>query len=153
MAHEDREPISDPPHKEAVSRYPLRRTGKRLYGFVADGTLVAHFAFVLFAVAGGFLMLLRPSLIWVHAPVVVWSALVNLLGWTCPLTPIENHFRRLAGARSYTEGFVFHYIGPLVYPRGMPRQLELVAGLSILAWNAVVYGGVFLLTGYRTHGG
>lgn len=44
-------------------------------------------------------------------------------------------------------------MGSLVYPRGMPRQLELVAGFSILAWNAVVYGGVFLLAWYRTHAG
>lgn len=37
-----------------------------------------------------------------------------------------------------------HYIGPLVYPRGMPRQLELMAGVSILAWNALVYAAVLL---------
>lgn len=117
----------------------------RLYGLLADATLVVHLAFVLLAVAGGFLLPLRPGLIWVHVPVVVWSSLVNLLGWTCPLTPVEKHFRRLAGRRSYGEGFIFHYIGPLVYPRGMPRQLELVAGISILTWNAVVYAGVFLL--------
>ena len=116
-----------------------------LYGFIADATLVAHFVFVLFAVAGGFLLLLRPGLIWIHVPVVIWSSLINLLGGTCPLTPIENHFRKLAGARSYAGGFVVHYIGRLVYPRGMPRQMELVAGVSILVWNAVVYGAVFLL--------
>lgn len=142
MAQEEREPALTPPHEHLTAR---RRIARGLYGLVADGTLVAHFAFVLFAVAGGLLLPFRPSLIWVHVPVVVWSALVNLLNWTCPLTPIENHFRRLAGARSYGGGFIVHYLGPLVYPRGMPRHLEMVAGYSILAWNAIVYGGVFLL--------
>jgi len=126
-------------------RRPVDGVANKLYGFIADATLVAHFAFVLFAVAGGFLLLLRPGLIWIHLPVVIWSSLVNLFDWTCPLTPIENHFRRLAGTQSYGEGFVVHYVGRLVYPSGMPRKLELVAGISIVAWNAVVYGLVHLL--------
>lgn len=142
MASEERKPFAEPSHDEVVAP---NRIAKGIYGFLADGTLVAHLAFVLFAVAGGLFLLLRPGLIWVHLPVVVWSSLVNLLSWTCPLTPIENHFRRLAGSRAYGEGFIVHYIGPMVYPRGMPRQLELVAGISILAWNALVYGGLFLL--------
>ncbi|HYF91800.1 MAG TPA: DUF2784 domain-containing protein [Symbiobacteriaceae bacterium] len=117
----------------------------RVYGLLADATLVAHFLFVLLAVAGGFLLLLRPGLLWLHVPVVVWSSLVNLFSWTCPLTPIENRFRRLSGAGAYNGGFVQHYVGGVVYPKGMPRQLELVAGTAIVAWNALVYCGVFLL--------
>jgi len=137
------------PLQDTISGSHLRR----LYGLLADATLTSHFAFVLFAIVGGLLLLVRTEVAWVHVPVVVWSALVNFFSWTCPLTPVEKHFRRLAGKQSYGEGFVFHYIGPLVYPRGMPRQLELVAGFSILTWNAVVYGGIFFLAWYRTHGG
>lgn len=47
----------------------------------------------------------------------------------------------------------FTTLGRWCIPRGMTRQLELVAGFSILAWNSVVYGGVFLLAWDRTHGG
>lgn len=130
----------------SVSPPPRRHDPKPLYRLLAEGTLVTHFAFVLLAILGGLLVPLLPGLIWVHVPVVAWSSLVNLLSWTCPLTPVEQYFRRRAGTQSYDEGFVFHYIGPLVYPHGMPRRLELVAGFSILAWNAVVYLGVFLLT-------
>jgi hypothetical protein len=45
----------------------------------------------------------------------------------------------------YRGGFLQHYIGGLVYPRGMPRRLELVAGVSVLVGNSIVYSVVLLL--------
>ena len=104
----------------------------------ADAVLLAHFAFVLFAVFGGLLLLVHSRWIWLHVAAVLWSSIVNLASWTCPLTPIEQGYRRRAGA-SYEGGFIEHYVGSLVYPGGMPRRLELIAGGSILAWNALVY--------------
>jgi hypothetical protein len=112
----------------------------------ADLVLLAHFVFVAFAVFGGALVLYNPAWPWVHVPVVIWSSLVNLMSWTCPLTPAEKFLRNRAGQTGYSGGFVQHYIGRLVYPRGMPRQLELVAGISILVGNAVVYALVIAWT-------
>jgi hypothetical protein len=114
------------------------------YRIGADLVLLAHFAFAAFAVFGGALAFHNPSWPWVHLPAVLWSAVVNLMGWTCPLTPLENTLRSRAGHVKYSGGFVEHYVGRLVYPRGMPRRLELVAGVSILAWNALVYAGFIL---------
>jgi len=76
-------------------------------------------------------------------PIVIWSSIVNLAGWTCPLTPLENRFRAAANGTGYEGGFVQHYIGPLVYPRGMPRRLELIAGVTIVLWNGVLYGCIY----------
>lgn len=103
----------------------------------------AHLLFVLLAVFGGFALLIDARWAWLHLPVVVWSSVVNLAGWTCPLTPLENRFRAAARQTGYEGGFVEHYFGPLIYPQGMPRRLELVAGVSILLWNTVVYAGVW----------
>jgi hypothetical protein len=110
----------------------------------AELVLAAHFCFVAFAVLGGFLLLADVSWAFLHIPVVLWSGIVNLASWTCPLTPLEQSLRRDAGQAGYDGGFVAHYIGPVVYPRGMPRQLELVAAGSIVAWNAAVYLAVLL---------
>jgi len=110
-----------------------------LYRVGADLVLFAHFLFAAFAVFGGLLVFNEPAWAWVHIPVVLWSSVVNLMGWTCPLTPMENALRTRAGQLGYSSGFVQHYIGPIVYPRGMPRQLELVAGVSIVAGNVLVY--------------
>jgi hypothetical protein len=114
------------------------------YRLAADLVLMSHFMFAAFAVFGGFLAFNNPAWAWVHIPVVLWSSIVNLMSWTCPLTPIEKALRVRAGQTGYSGGFIQHYIGRAVYPRGMPRQLELVAGISILAGNALVYAGVLV---------
>jgi hypothetical protein len=107
--------------------------------FAADGVLLAHFLFAAFAVFGGLLLLVDVRWAWLHVPAVLWSSVVNLMGWTCPLTPIEKDLRARAGQSGYAGGFIQHYIGPAVYPRGMPRRMELIAGFSVLAGNALVY--------------
>src|SRR5512140_3676465 len=107
--------------------------------------LLSHFLFVLFAIGGGFLILLDRRWALLHIPTVLWSSIVNLAGWTCPLTPLEKRLRQEGGGAGYEGGFVEHYVGPLVYPGGMPRRLELVAGISIVVWNALVYGFILLV--------
>jgi len=101
-----------------------------------------HFAFVAFSVLGGFLVLWKRWIAWLHVPSVLWSSFVNLFSHVCPLTPMENRFRHLAGQAGYEGGFIEHYITPLVYPGGMPRRMELAAGYSILIWYAFVYAFV-----------
>ena len=112
------------------------------YRIAADFVLLAHFLFAAFAVFGGLLLLDSVRWAWVHLPAVAWSAIVNLKGWTCPLTPIEKDLRARAGQAGYDGGFIQHYVGRAVYPRGMPRRLELVAGVSVLAGNALVYAAI-----------
>ncbi len=107
---------------------------------LADTVLCIHFLFILFAIFGGLLVLYKKWAAWLHVPTVLWSAIVNLAGWTCPLTPLENFFRECAGEAGYAGGFIQHYIEPLVYPDFMPRKLELIAAFSIVFWNVLIYG-------------
>ena len=109
----------------------------------ADLVLLSHFLFALFAVLGGFLALADRRVMLVHIPAVVWSSIVNLANWTCPLTPLEKNLRQRAGQRAFEGSWIQHYVEPLVRPLGMPRRMELIAGVSILVWNAIVYGFVF----------
>lgn len=109
----------------------------------ANLVLLFHFAFVLLAVFGGLGILISSKWAWVHLPIVAWSSIVNLAGWTCPLTPLENRLRVAATGSGYEGGFVQHYIGPIVYPQGMPRRLELIAGVAVVLWNGVVYGCMY----------
>ena len=110
----------------------------------ADLVLLTHFAIVIFSVAGGAFVYYDRSWAWLHVPVILWSSIVNLASWTCPLTPLEKSLRARAGQAGYSGGFVEHYVGQAVYPRGMPRQMELIAGISILVWNALVYACLLL---------
>lgn len=99
-----------------------------------------HALFALFAVLGAPLVLVSPWFAAAHLPVVLWSSVVNLAHWTCPLTPLEQTLRQRAGQGSFEGGWIQHYIEPVLRPLGMPRRLELVAGVSVLGWNLVLYG-------------
>lgn len=116
---------------------PLRRS------ILADLTLAAHFLFAMFAVFGGFLALVDWRIVVLHVPAVMWSSIVNLANWTCPLTPLEKNLRTQAGQHAFDGGWLQHYLEPLVRPLGMPRRLEIVAGISIVAWNLIVYGSLW----------
>jgi hypothetical protein len=112
------------------------------FRWLADLLVVAHAAFIVFAVAGGLLALRWPRAAWLHLPAVAWAAAVELAGWICPLTPLEISLRRAAGEAGYPGGFVEHYLVPLVYPPGLTRPLGLALGAGVLAANAAVYAFV-----------
>lgn len=105
----------------------------------ADTVLVLHVAFAAFAIGGAFLLYVDPQYAMLHVPVVLWVSVVNLAKWTCPLTPLEQWLRTESGRESYEGSWTRRYCEPIIRPFGMPRRLELVAGISILAWNGMVY--------------
>lgn len=107
---------------------------------LADLTLIVHGLFVVFVVLGGLLAMTWPKVVWLHLPCAAWGALIEFQGWICPLTPLENHFRRLGGAAGYDGGFVEHYILPILYPAGLTRDLQIAIGVFVLALNMAVYG-------------
>jgi hypothetical protein len=109
------------------------------YRLLADAVLLAHAAFVVFVMLGGLLALRSPRVAWIHLPVAAWGAGIEFAGAICPLTPLENHWRSLAGAQGYSGGFVEHYVFALLYPDGLTRNAQVALGLLVLAGNAAVY--------------
>jgi hypothetical protein len=106
---------------------------------LADLVVVVHLAFILFVVLGGFLALRWCRVPWVHLPAVVWGVLLELGGWTCPLTPLEDWLRQLAGGPGYAGGFVDHYLAPVVYPGALTREGQKVLGVLVGVVNVPVY--------------
>ena len=72
-----------------------------VYHALSNLVLIVHLAFVLFVVLGGFLVLKWKSLAWIHVPAFLWGALIELAGWVCPLTPLENWLREQDGGLVY----------------------------------------------------
>lgn len=105
----------------------------------ADLVVLVHLAFVLFVVLGGLLVLRWPRAAWVHLPVAIYGALIELIGWICPLTPLENDLRRAAGEAGYEGGFIEHYLLPILYPGGLTPTIQLVLGLLVIFVNVTVY--------------
>ena len=99
-----------------------------------------HLMFVVFVIAGGLVAFKWPWMAFVHLPAAVWGTIIEYKGWICPLTPWENRLRQLAGQDGYSEGFIEHYILPIVYPPGLTRDMQMMLGTTVIVINLVVYG-------------
>ena len=114
-----------------------------IYRLAADAVVIFHFCFVAFVVTGGLIVLRWRRVAWLHLPAVAWGVYVEFSGRLCPLTPLENSLREWGGRDTYQEGFVDHYIMPVLYPEGLTHELQIWIGCAIFLINAVCYS-VFL---------
>lgn len=110
-----------------------------LYALLAWLTVALHAAFIAFVALGGLWVIHRPRVALLHLPAAVWGAYVEFSGSICPLTPLENRFRALAGAAGYPEGFIEHYVLGLIYPPGLTTTTQYLLGGLVLLVNAVAY--------------
>lgn len=110
-----------------------------MYSALADIVLVVHFAFVLFVVFGGLLVLRWPRVAWGHLPAAAWGVAIEFGGWICPLTPLENSLRSAAGESAYHGDFIAAYLLPLLYPEGLTREMQVALGSLALMLNVAIY--------------
>jgi hypothetical protein len=109
----------------------------------ADAIMLIHFAFIAFALLGSFLVLWKHWVIWLHLPALAWGVWIEVSGGYCPLTPLENHFRALAGQSTYGEGFITHYLGQIIYPEGLTRTTQYVLSGVLICVNVIGYSLVW----------
>jgi hypothetical protein len=114
-----------------------------IHRILADLVLLLHLGFIFFVVAGGLLVAWRRWVAWVHLPVALWGALITLIGWTCPLTPLENHLRHLGGQAGYDGSFIEHYLISIIYPQGIGPTGWILMGVGVVVVNLVIYGWIF----------
>lgn len=113
------------------------------YRLLADGVLLLHLAFILWATLGGLLLLRWPRLAWLQVPAALWGAGIELAAGICPLTPLENRLRLAAGEAGYAGSFVDHYLLPLIYPPGLTADQQWLLGALVAAINLACYAGAW----------
>jgi len=113
------------------------------FQLLADLVVLLHASFVLFVLLGGLAALRWRRLAWFHLPAAVWGAAIELGGWICPLTYLENHLRRLGGGAGYNVTFIERCLEPLLYPLGLTRHTQLVFGFTALLINLAVYARIW----------
>jgi hypothetical protein len=113
-----------------------------MYRLLADAIAVLHLHFVVFVVAGGLAALRWRRVAWVHIPAAVWGVLVEVMGWVCPLTPLEDRFRALGGVAVPQGDFVTRYVLPVLYPERLTPGVQRGLAALVVAVNVVVYAFV-----------
>jgi hypothetical protein len=108
-----------------------------LYARAADLVAVTHAAFIAFLLVGGFVAWRRPRLVWAHIPAVAVTSAVFALGADCPLTDVEKYLRHEAGERAYRDGFIAHYLLPMV-PDG---ARAVIVPVVVVVVTAIAYAG------------
>ena len=115
-------------------------------GFLADVTVVVHFAALLYIGLGGFLAWRWPKSIFVHVFFALWGFAVNLLPIACPLTTVEDHFREQQGLGPLPGGFNEYYI----YDDLIPRELLPVVAVGAIVLLVISYVGAYVRWRRRT---
>ena len=110
-----------------------------MYNVLANAILLAHLLFIAFVICDGLLVIRWPRLAVVHLPAAVWGAVVEIFGWVCPLTPLENHFSLLAGNSSYSGDFIARYLIPVIYPENLTATIQQVFGGLVIIINLIFY--------------
>jgi hypothetical protein len=109
--------------------------------FLADVTVVVHFAALLYIGFGGFLAWRWPKSIFVHIFFVIWGVSINVVpGLACPLTSLEDWFRARQGLGPLPGGFNEYYI----YGDLIPRPLLPVVVVGAVVALIVSYVGTYL---------
>lgn len=97
---------------------------------LAGAVMVVHFLVLAYIVLGGFLAWRWPRALVVHVPFLLWGLGIAVLGFVCPLTELENHFRGQAG---YADGFIAEYLDGVLYPDEYLVASRVLAALLVLA--------------------
>ena len=118
-----------------------------MYNVLANAIVLAHFLFIAFVICGGLLVIHWPRLAVVHLPAVVWGAAVEIYGLVCPITPLENHFRMLAGDTSYSGDFIARYLLLVIYPENLTTTIQQLLGCLVIAVNVIIY--IVVIRKYR----
>jgi hypothetical protein len=111
-----------------------------IFRLAAETVLLAHLAFIVFALLGAVLAVWWRRIVIVHLPAAAWGAWVEISGRFCPLTLLENYLRIKAGQSGYAESFIEHYLLAIIYPAGLTRDIQFALAAAVIAVNLAIYG-------------
>ena len=114
------------------------------FRLAADGVLLLHLVFILFALVGGALAARWRWMPWVHLPAMAWAVFVEFTGRICPLTYLENDLRLRAGQSGYTTSFIEHYLLDVIYPAGLTRDVQFGLAATVVLVNIAIYAWLVL---------
>ena len=110
-----------------------------IYSLLAHFTILLHFIWILFIIFGFIFALKRSKIAYLHLSGVFFALFLNLMGWYCPLTYLENYLYTLHDIKSaYTKSFIIHYLDYLIYP-DLPETTIRILTLVFVILYVILY--------------
>lgn len=109
-----------------------------LYGVLATAVLAIHLAWIVWVIFGWLVCRNRPGLRWLHFASLIYSVVIEIVPWSCPLTLLEQHLESLAGIEPYRGPFLVHYLDAVVYPN-VPEWMLISVAVVVCGANLCLH--------------
>jgi Protein of Unknown function (DUF2784) len=111
---------------------------QHLYKVMAVGVLSLHAAYIAWIIFGAFFTRGRSRLAALHVGTLVYGVIIEIFGFWCPLTALENWLEVRGGISTYRGPFLLHYLDALVYPN-LPPKLLVAGAVAVCTLNLWIY--------------
>lgn len=119
----------------------FRGIAAMLYRVLSDCVVVLHFLWIMFILFGFFLALKFHKVSFIHVTGLIFTLVLNLGGWYCPLTHLEIYLQSLyRPGLSYGSSFIANNLEKLIYVELDQVYLRMGA----IAWVGLNMGGYVL---------
>jgi hypothetical protein len=105
---------------------------------MAGGVVSLHAVYIAWVIFGTFLTRGRPRLAALHVASLVYGAIIEIFGFWCPLTALEQWLEVRGDVSAYRGPFLLHYLDAVVYP-DIPPNLLVAAAVVVCFLNLGVY--------------
>jgi uncharacterized protein DUF2784 len=109
-----------------------------LYRAMAASALSLHAAYIAWVISGTFFTRGRPRLAVLHVATLVYSVIIEIFGFRCPLTTLETWLDMRGGVSTYRGPFLVHYLDAVVYPN-IPPKLLIAGAVAVYVLNLWIY--------------
>lgn len=110
-----------------------------LDSWFAAAVLAVHLLFICWVIFGAVFTRGHRILTGLHIGSLIYAVIIEGGPWSCPLTGLEDYLRLRAGAPTYREPFLVHYLEIIVYPN-VSELLLFWCAVAVCAVNLLVYG-------------
>ena len=111
---------------------------EKVYYILAIGVLAVHLLWISWVIFGAVFTRGRAKLAWFHVLSLVYSIVIEIAPWPCPLTLLEQWAQGQAGIAPYHGDFLTHYLEAVIYP-DVPYLVLVSVAVAVCAMNLAVY--------------
>ncbi len=113
-----------------------------VYKSLSDCVMLLHFLWIIFILFGFVIALKFHRVSYIHVAGLIFTLVLNLGGWYCPLTHLENYLYTLCNPQfSYGGSFITNNLQKLIY-----LELdEIYLRIGAIVWVGLNMGGYALL--------